>query len=72
MNNHESKTLVVERPITGIPAIENELKRNCYHYWLIERPTGPFSHGVCKFCREERDFSNVLTQIARPREILPS
>ena len=28
------------------------------HYWLIDRANGPFSHGKCAWCGEERDFSN--------------
>lgn len=32
----------------------------CAHYWLIERPNGPTSKGVCRLCSEERDFPNYL------------
>jgi hypothetical protein len=28
------------------------------HVWLIASPNGPFSHGVCRGCGEERDFRN--------------
>lgn len=31
----------------------------CHHYWLIERANGPLSHAVCKYCDEERNFSNL-------------
>jgi hypothetical protein len=31
----------------------------CHHYWLIDRANGPLSHAVCKYCREERNFSNL-------------
>ena len=31
----------------------------CCHYWLIDKPNGPVSRGVCKFCHEERLFSNA-------------
>ncbi len=34
-------------------------KKVCCHHWLIDRPNGPTSHGVCKYCHEERDFSNL-------------
>lgn len=63
MDNSESETLVLERPIDGLPltnlpVIRTELKRTCSHYWLIDKANGPLSHAVCKFCREERDFNN--------------
>ncbi len=32
----------------------------CIHHWLIETPDGPVSKGVCKYCREEKFFDNVL------------
>ena len=35
-------------------------QQGCCHHWLIEGATGPISRGVCKFCREEREFSNRL------------
>ena len=31
----------------------------CQHHWLIDKPNGLVSHGICKFCHEERDFSNI-------------
>jgi hypothetical protein len=31
----------------------------CHHYWLIDRANGPLSHAVCKYCHEERNFSNL-------------
>lgn len=30
----------------------------CRHYWIIETPNGSSSQGVCKFCKEEREFHN--------------
>lgn len=30
----------------------------CKHYWLIDSPNGPKSLGKCKYCSEERFFSN--------------
>lgn len=32
----------------------------CEHYWVIERPNGPTSKGVCRLCSEERAFPNFL------------
>jgi hypothetical protein len=67
MDNLESATMVLERPVIELPAVENppvetELKSTCCHYWLIDKPNGPLSHGVCKFCHEEREFSNSPPQ----------
>ena len=28
------------------------------HHWSIDRPDGPTSSGVCKWCNARRDFSN--------------
>ncbi len=33
---------------------ENE----CHHYWIIESPNGSSSRGICKFCKERREFHN--------------
>ncbi|MFH1639108.1 MAG: hypothetical protein ABIB93_02175 [Chloroflexota bacterium] len=41
---------------------EFNVKNNCCHHWLIEKPNGPISKGVCKYCREEREFSNSPPQ----------
>ncbi|MBI2305377.1 MAG: hypothetical protein HYU86_11610 [Chloroflexi bacterium] len=30
----------------------------CRHHWVIDRPAGPTSRGVCKVCGEEKYFSN--------------
>jgi RNA recognition motif-containing protein len=31
------------------------------HHWSIERPDGPTSGGVCKWCNARRDFTNELS-----------
>jgi RNA recognition motif-containing protein len=31
------------------------------HHWSIERPNGPISGGVCKWCNARRDFTNELS-----------
>lgn len=31
----------------------------CSHHWMLPRPGGPTSNGVCKFCGAEREFSNT-------------
>lgn len=39
-------------PVLAVPA-------SCDgHHWLIEPPDGPTSRGICRFCREEREFRN--------------
>jgi hypothetical protein len=38
----------------------------CQHYWLIERPQGPTSKGVCRLCSEERDFPNYIAETTNP------
>ncbi len=62
MSSLETATMVLEAPAVEIPEIETETKSTCCHYWLIDKPNGPFSHGVCKYCHEERDFSNSPPQ----------
>ncbi len=32
----------------------------CQHHWVIDRPAGPVSKGVCRSCGEERDFLNYI------------
>jgi hypothetical protein len=31
----------------------------CCHHWLIDKPNGALSHGICKHCGAERDFANI-------------
>ena len=62
MNSLETATMVMEAPALDIPVIETETKSTCCHYWLIDKPNGPLSHGICKYCHEERDFSNSPPQ----------
>ena len=46
------------------PSPENRERLNefvneeCAHHWLIERPQGPLSEGVCQHCGEKREFKN--------------
>ena len=32
----------------------------CQHHWVIERPAGPTSRGVCRHCAAEREFENYI------------
>ena len=34
------------------------IKTECAHYWVIDRPNGPLSDGVCQRCGERREFTN--------------
>ena len=33
----------------------------CTHHWVIDRPDGPVSRGVCKLCQEVREFENTIS-----------
>ncbi len=35
-------------------------RRTCSHHWVIQPADGPVSLGVCKFCRETREFRNYI------------
>ena len=47
-----------------LPSPENRerlsefVTEECAHHWLIERPQGPLSEGVCQHCGEKREFKN--------------
>jgi hypothetical protein len=32
------------------------------HHWVIQKPDGPISEGVCKWCNAHRDFTNEVTR----------
>lgn len=32
---------------------------DCTHHWMIDPPDGPYSKGVCKYCKEKRIFPNA-------------
>ena len=40
------------------PEFEEQLV--CQHHWVIDRPAGPVSKGVCGRCGEEREFQNYI------------
>lgn len=53
MSGHEIEKPNVElKELISLPT--------CSHHWIIETPDGPTSKGICKLCREEREFSNQL------------
>ena len=35
-------------------------EEKCCHHWLIGRPVGSVSKGVCKLCGAEKEFRNNL------------
>ena len=39
---------------------ELEEQPACLHHWVIEKPAGPTSKGVCRECGEEREFQNFI------------
>ena len=32
----------------------------CQHHWLIDKPSGAVSKGVCRLCGQEREFQNYV------------
>ena len=32
----------------------------CRHYWVIESPDGPISHGMCRLCGATKSFKNII------------
>ena len=40
----------------------------CIHYWRIEVPDGRKSMGVCKYCGEEKEFTNSLEDMLEERK----
>ena len=47
-----------------VPSRSNQQKLDalmpCPHHWVIDRPNGPVSRGVCKLCQEVREFENSI------------
>jgi len=43
----------------AIPATSPDCSHGAHH-WSIERPGGPTSGGVCKWCNARRDFTNEV------------
>jgi len=37
--------------------LQNESK--CVHHWILPRPNGRYTEGVCKKCDETRQFQNT-------------
>ena len=45
-------TKEVAPPLSGAPS--------CSHHWLLERPDGDLTRGVCKLCGAERFFTGTV------------
>jgi len=46
-------------------AITSVVKAQCSsgaHHWLIRKPDGPISEGVCKWCNAHREFTNEVSR----------
>ena len=39
---------------------QEEMEPECRHLWMIDRPNGPTSQGVCKLCGEHGEFKNSM------------
>ena len=49
---------------SGSEAVIPDTRPGCphgAHHWSIERPDGPTSGGVCKWCNARRDFTNEVS-----------
>ena len=42
----------------NLEGLNNFISATCAHHWVIDRPNGPTSEGVCQRCGEKREFSN--------------
>ena len=56
----------------AVPSRENAERLNdlianyCAHHWVIDRPNGPLSEGLCQRCGERREFSNSIDSVPWP------
>ncbi|MDA1348499.1 MAG: hypothetical protein O3A47_06480 [Chloroflexi bacterium] len=50
-----SKARLQEKVILGPEVLDVNV---CQHHWVIDKPSGPTSRGLCRNCSEERDFLN--------------
>ena len=44
--------------VTNLETLNIFISATCAHHWLIDRPNGPLSEGVCQRCGERREFMN--------------
>ncbi len=41
---------------------QEHLESDCTHHWVLGRPNGPTSEGVCKICGDRSEFPNSITR----------
>lgn len=42
----------------NLDTLNNFIAAACSHHWVIDRPNGPMSEGICQRCDEKREFTN--------------
>jgi len=47
---------------------EQESVSECRHFWMIDRPNGPTSTGICQICGERGTFKNSMPGSGWDRE----
>jgi len=47
----------------NLDSLNNFIAAACPHHWVIDRPNGPLSKGVCQRCGESREFSNSIDSV---------
>ena len=47
----------------GVPG---KSEPGCTHFWIIERPSGATSKGVCRYCGAVKEFMNELPSLFYP------
>jgi len=48
----------------NLDTLNNFIAAACAHHWVIDRPNGPVSEGVCQRCDEKREFTNSTEPIS--------
>ena len=64
-DSQEVLTNVESAPTSNKSLLEPEVpdvqvESTCQHHWVIDRPAGPLSKGVCRLCGENREFQNYV------------
>ena len=50
------------------PPPEKISNQMCRHYWRIEAPDERKSMGVCKYCGEEKEFTNYFEDVLEEKK----
>ena len=56
--------MLLQREPAGMASEENAALA-CCHHWIIEPANGPISRGMCRNCREVREFKNSIVDVER-------